>query len=197
MLAVIFLRLPLLTLSARLAETDPRTQPEAEEKGAFARDGLVAAFRGLHGKALDRALLVSRFCSRVPYCICCAALLFSHSDFGASCNRRVGYMANKPIKEKIARKKADKEFMSPGKDQQDDADNNDARQEQVDYEPGILDDIDFGPLDGNSSGNGGSFSFSDEQPERLRDGNSADGSIRASSKRSSRMSADSFEIPNR
>ena len=54
-----------------------------------------------------------------------------------------------------------------------------------------------GPLDGNSSGNGGSFSFSDEQPERLRDGNSADGSIRASSKRSSRMSADSFEIPNR
>ena len=87
--------------------------------------------------------------------------------------------------------------MSPGKDQQDDADNNDARQEQVDYEPGILDDIDFGPLDGNSSGNGGSFSFSDEQPERLRDGNSADGSIRASSKRSSRMSADSFEIPNR
>jgi hypothetical protein len=34
-----------------------------------------------------------------------------------------------------------------------------------------------GPLDGNSSGNGGSFSFSDEQPEGLRDGNSADGSI--------------------
>ncbi len=132
MLAVIFLRLPLLTLSARLAETDPRTQPEAEEKGAFARDGLVAAFRGLHGKALDRALLVSRFCSRVPYCICCAALLFVLSDFGASCNRQVGCMANKPIKQSLARKKADKEFMSPGKD---DAANNDARQEQMDCEP--------------------------------------------------------------
>jgi len=106
-------------------------------------------------------------------------------------------MANKPIKEKIARKKADKEFMTTGKDKQDDAADNDARQEQVEYESGILDDIDFGPLDGDSSGNGGSFSFSDEQPEKIRDGNSADGSIRASSKRSSRMSADSFEIPNR
>ena len=30
---------------------------------------------------------------------------------------------------------------------------------------GILDDVDFGPLDGDSSGNGGSFSFSDKQPE--------------------------------
>ena len=41
-------------------------------------------------------------------------------------------MANKPIKQSLARKKADKEFMSPGKD---DAANNDARQEQMDCEP--------------------------------------------------------------
>ena len=37
---------------------------------------------------------VSRFCQRVPYCICCPALLFSHSDFGASCNRKVGCMSS-------------------------------------------------------------------------------------------------------
>jgi hypothetical protein len=57
------------------------------------------------------------------------------------------------------------EFTSPGKDQQDDADNNDARQEQVDYESGILDDNDVGPIDGNSSGNGGSIGSFDAQPE--------------------------------
>jgi hypothetical protein len=54
-------------------------------------------------------------------------------------------------------------------------------------------DIDFEPMDGDSSG--GAVSFS---PEKMRDGSSIDGaSIRASSKRSSRMSADSFDIPNR
>ena len=54
-------------------------------------------------------------------------------------------------------------------------------------------DIDYEPMDGDSSG--GAVSFS---PEKIRDGSSIDGvSIRASSKRSSRMSADSFDIPNR
>ena len=54
--------------------------------------------------------------------------------------------------------------------------------------------LDFEPQDGDSSGAAGSFSFSEEQPERLRDGSSADGSMRAPSKRSSRMSVDSFEF---
>jgi hypothetical protein len=65
------------------------------------------------------------------------------------------------------------------------------------YEPGILDEIDFEPLDGDSSNGAGSLSFSDEQPEKLRAGSSVDGSIRASSKRSSRMSDTSgFDIPD-
>ena len=66
------------------------------------------------------------------------------------------------------------------------------------YEPGILDEIDFEPIEGDSSnGGGGSMSFSDEQPEKLRDGSSADGgSVRAGSIRSSRMSRDSLDIPD-
>ena len=81
---IIYLPLRTLTMTARMAATDQRTQPEAEEKGAFDRDGLVAAFSGLHGKSLDRALLVSSFCSRIQYDIFCTALLFSQSDLCAS-----------------------------------------------------------------------------------------------------------------
>ena len=56
--------------------------------------------------------------------------------------------------------------------------------------------ISFIPLEG-SSGGAGSLSISDDQPEKLRDGNSIDGSIKApGSKRSSRMSSDSFAIPD-
>ena len=61
---------------------------------------------------------------------------------------------------------------------------------------GILGDIDFEPMDGDSSGGMGSMSFSDEQPEKLRDGSADGSSARAPSKRSSRMSFDSLEIPD-
>ena len=61
---------------------------------------------------------------------------------------------------------------------------------------GVLGEIDFEPLDGDSSGGVGSMSFSDEQPEKLRDGSVDGSSVRPASKRSSNMSVDSLNIPS-
>ena len=111
----------------------------------------------------------------------------------------LGYVQNKPLKEKIPRKKR----KNQEGDEPDGLENHEVceditQQQELEqpqpYQPGILDEIDFEPQDGDSSGAAGSFSFSEEQPERLRDGSSADGSMRAPSKQSSRMSVDSFEF---
>ena len=97
----------------------------------------------------------------------------------------LGYVQNKPLKEKIPRKKR----KNQEGDEPDGLENHEVeditQQQELEqpqpYQPGILDEIDFEPQDGDSSGAAGSFSFSEEQPERLRDGSSADGSMRAPS----------------
>jgi hypothetical protein len=61
---------------------------------------------------------------------------------------------------------------------------------------GVLGEIEFEPLDGDSSGGVGSMSFSDEQPEKLRDGSVDGSSVHAASKRMSSMSVDSLNIPS-
>ena len=112
-------------------------------------------------------------------------------------------MANKPIKEKKARnsKKEDNEadeHPSPSKIEQDqEFDHGHQEPEHREYEAGILDEIDFEPMDGDSSGGAGSLGYSDEQPEKLRASSSVDGANMAPSKRSSRMSVDSFDIPEK
>ena len=111
-------------------------------------------------------------------------------------------MANKPIREKKTRssKKEGQETeepLSPTKNQQDQEHDHGHQEPDREYDIGTLDEIDFDPVDGNSSGGGFSSSYSEEQPEKLRASSSVDGgSVKAPSKRSSRMSdSSSFIIP--
>ena len=131
----------------------------------------------------------------------CFALTLPHF---VTLSRSLGYSANKPIKHKkmCISKKEDNtadEPLSPSKNEQD-LEYNHGHQENVHRaysEAGILDEIDYEPMDGDSSGGAGSLSYSDEQPEMLRASSSVDGgSVNAPSKRSSKMSIDSFDIPD-
>ena len=75
----------------------------------------------------------------------------------------LGYVQNKPLKEKIPRKKR----KNQEGDEPDGLENHEVeditQQQQLEqpqpYQPGILDEIDFEPQDGDSSGAAGSFSF--------------------------------------
>lgn len=111
--------------------------------------------------------------------------------------RDKGFQKNKPLQPKMSRKRGREEDENePSSPIKLDEDREYDRPKNNAYEDlGILGEIDFDPLDGDSSGGMGSMSFSDEQPEKLRDGSADGSSARAHSKRSSRMSFDGFDIP--
>jgi len=131
-------------------------------------------------------------------------------NFPSACRSR-GHLANKPIKEKKARKSKKEDDQghpnenehgqehepprSPTMNEQYEVIEHHSQQEPEhrEIEVGIFDDMDLGVLDGDSSGGSASLSYMDEKPEKLRASSSVDGgSVRASSRRSSRMSVESL-----